>query len=172
MTVYAHRAGPFRQAGLTWFEFWVVAAVLAVLTGSLFTALLYYEELGEATVVQVTVRNIRSGMRFQIADKLTQGRAWDLVSMVEANPLAWVASSPDGYVGEVRNADIGLLPGGSWFFDTDRAELGYIPKLTFHLWVPIGQPTLLRWKVRAIRSDVPWEVEGLRLDSVSPYRWF
>ena len=172
MNTYAHRARSFRQAGVTWFEFSVVASLLAVLAGSLLTALLYYEELGEATVVQLTVRNLRSGMRYQIADKLTQGRAWDLVSMVQANPLAWVESSPDGYVGEVRSADIVLLPKGSWFFDTDRDELGYIPKLSFHLVMALSQSTILRWQVRALKSDVPWEVEGLMLVPISPYEWF
>ncbi len=172
MPLWTHRQVRVRQTGLTWLEFSVVAAVLSVLAGSLLAALLYYQELGEATVVQLTVRNIRSGMRYQIAEKLTQGRAWELARMVGANPLAWVASSPDGYVGLVRNADVRSLPKGSWFYDTDRAELGYIPKLSFHLSVARGQPTILRWQVRALKSDVPWEVEGLMLVPVSPHEWF
>ena len=172
MTLWTHRQVRVRQAGLTWLEFSVVAVVLSVFAGSLLTALLYYEELGEAAVVQLTVQNVRSGLRYQIAERLVQGRAWDMGELLRANPLSWVASSPDGYVGSVRNADIGSLPKGSWFYDIDRAELGYIPRLTSHLSMERGEPMLLRWQIKALRSDVPREVEGLMLVSVSPYRWF
>ena len=172
MTLWTRRQVRVRQAGLTWLEFSVVAVVLSVFAGSLLTALLYYEELGEAAVVQLTVQNVRSGLRYQIAERLVQGRAWDMGELLRANPLSWVASSPDGYAGSVRNAEVGSLPKGSWFYDADRAELGYIPKLTFHLTVERGEPMLLRWRMTALRSDVPWEVEGLMLVTVSPYRWF
>ena len=74
MGPYGYRGGNIRQTGLSWLEFSVVASVLAVLAGSLLTALLYYEELAEATVVQLTIENIRSGLRYQIADRLVAGR--------------------------------------------------------------------------------------------------
>jgi hypothetical protein len=172
MALWTQRQAGVRPAGLRWLEFSVVAVVLSVFAGSLLTALLYYEELGEAAVVQLTVYNIRSGLRYQIADRIVQGRAWDMGELLRANPMSWVASSPDGYVGSVRNADIASLPKGSWFYDIDRAELGYVPKLTFHLAVESGEPLPLRWRMTALRFDVPWEVEGVMLVSVNPYRWF
>ena len=172
MRAWTYRPVRIRQTGLSWLECSVVAALLAILAGSLLTALLYYEELGEAAVVQLTVQNVRSGLRYQIADRLIQGRARDMGELLRVNPLSWVARSPEGYVGSVANAEIGSLPKGSWFYDTDRAELGYIPKLRFHLSVERGEPTILRWRMRALKSDVPWEVEGLSLDPVNPYVWF
>jgi hypothetical protein len=166
------RQPTLHQTGLSWLEFSVVSAVLSLLLGVLLTGLLYYEELGEAAVVQLTVQNVRSGLRYQIADRLVQGRAWDMGELVRANPLSWVESSPEGYVGSVQNADIRSLPKGSWFYDVDRAELGYLPKLDFHLSVEHGNVVMLRWRIEALRSDVPWEVEGLRLVSLTPYQWF
>jgi hypothetical protein len=170
MTPWTHRQGRICQAGLTWLEFSVVSVLLSVFAGSLLTALLYYEELGEAAVVQLTVQNVRSGLRYQIAERLIQGREREMGELLRANPLSWVANSPDGYVGSVRSADIRSLPKGSWFYDIDRGELGYVPKLSFHLSVERSEP--LRWRIEALRSDVPRRVEGLMLVSVNPYRWF
>lgn len=169
MGAYAHRGGRFRQTGLTWFELSVVASVLA---GSLLTALLYYEELAEATVVQLTIENIRSGLRYQIADRLVAGRTPEIGPLLGANPVSWLERSPDGYVGIVRTGSVRSLPAGSWFYDIDRGEIGYVPTLSFHLVAEPGGRAILRWRMQALRSPTPGEVEGLTLAVVTPYRWF
>jgi len=172
MGAHAHRGRHIRQTGLTWIEFSVVASVLAVLAGSLLTALLYYEELAEATAVQLTVQNIRSGLRYQIADRLVAGRSPQIGQLLGANPVSWLERSPDGYVGIVRTGSVRSLPGGSWFYDIDRGEIGYVPKLSFHLAAEPGERAILRWRMQALRSPAPGEAEGLMLVAVTPYRWF
>ncbi len=172
MGAHAHRGGQFWQTGLTWLEFSVVASVLAVLAGSLLTALLYHEELAEATVVQLTIQNIRSGLRYQIADRLVAGRTSEIGQLLGANPLSWLERSPDGYVGGVPAGSVRSLPAGSWFYDIDRGEIGYVPKLSFHLVAESGGRAILRWRMQALRSATPSEVEGLMLVTVTPYRWF
>ena len=172
MGAYAHRGGHIRQTGLTWLEFSVVASLLAVLAGSLLTALLYYEELAEATVVQLTIENIRSGLRYQIADRLVAGRTPEIGQLLGANPVSWLERSPDGYVGIVRTDSVRSLPAGSWFYDVDRGEIGYVPKLSFHLVAEPGGRAILRWRMQALRSPTPGDVEGLMLVMVTPYRWF
>jgi hypothetical protein len=172
MRAHLHRGRPIRQTGITWFESSVVASVLAVLVGSLFTALLYYEELAEATVVQLTIENIRSGLRYQIADRLIAGRTPEIGQLLDANPVSWLERSPDGYVGIVRTASVGVLPAGSWFYDVDRGEIGYVPKLSFHLAAAPGGRAILRWRMQALRSPTAREVEGLALVAATPYRWF
>lgn len=172
MGAYADRGGHIRQAGLTWLEFSVVASVLAVLAGSLLTALLYYEELAEATVVQLTIENMRSGLRYQIADRLVAGRTPEIGQLLRANPVSWLQRSPEGYVGIVPAYSVRSLPAGSWFYDADRGEIGYMPKLSFHLAAEHGERAILRWRMQALRSSTPAEVEGLALVSVTPYRWF
>lgn len=164
--------GHIRQTGLTWLEFSVVASVLAVLAGSLLTALLYYEELAEATVVQLTIQNIRSGLRYQIADRLVAGRTPEIGALLGANPISWLERSPDGYAGIVRTDSVPSLPAGSWFYDMDRGEVGYVPKLTFHLAAEPAGRVILRWRMQALRTPTPGEVEGLMLVTVAPYRWF
>lgn len=172
MGAYAHRGGYIRQTGLSWIEFSVVASVLAVLAGSLLTALLYYEEMAEATAVQLTIENIRSGLRYQIADRLVAGRTQEIGRLLRDNPVSWLERSPDGYVGMVRTGSVQSLPAGSWFFDIDRHEIGYVPRLSFHLVVQPPGPAILRWRMQALRSSSPSEVEGLALVTVTPYRWF
>jgi hypothetical protein len=172
MRTRTYRQGLARERGLTWLEFSVVVVVLSVLAGTLLTALLYYEELAEAAVVQLTIQNIRSGLRYQIADRLTGGRTSSMGELLDANPLSWVEGSPAGYVGSVRTADIRSLPKGSWYYDVDRDEIGYIPKRSSYLSVEGSEAGSLRWRVKALRSGKPWEVEGLMVVAVTPYRWF
>ncbi|MBI4293701.1 MAG: hypothetical protein HY661_19665 [Betaproteobacteria bacterium] len=164
---------PLRQAGITLLEFSVVAAVLVTIAGSLLTALLYYEELAEAMVVKMTVQNIRSGLRYQIADRLVAGRTREMGQLLRDNPVSWLDSLPEGYVGSVRSDAVPSLPAGSWFYDVDRGEIGYVPKLSFYLAMePPESDKILRWRMQALRLSPPWEVEGLMLVTVSPYRWF
>jgi len=156
---------------MTWLEFSSVVGVLSVLAGSLLTASFYYEELSEAAVVQLTIENIRSGLRYQIANRLVAHRATSMGELLGANPVSWVESAPAGYVGTVRNADVRALPRGSWFYDVDLAEFGYKPKLSFHLSIGPGEPILL-WQVKALKTNMPREPEGLMIVAVTPYRWF
>lgn len=168
--VCVHRVGRVEQTGLAWLEFSVVAAVLSLLAGSLLTALLYYEELAEAAVVQLTVLNIRSGLRYQIADRLVKGRTAEIAQLLTANPVAWLEKPPDGYVGVVRTAGVESLPRGSWFYDSDRGEIGYVPRLSLHLTVASAGEAILRWRVEALKAPAPGEAEGLMLVTVSTYR--
>ena len=170
MEAHARRGGHIRQTGLSWLEFSVVASVLAVLAGTSLTALLYYEELAEATAVQLTIENMRSGLRYQIADRLVAGRT--IGQLLEANPVSWLERSPDGYVGIVRTGSVRSLPAGIWFYDIDRGEIGYVPKLSFHLVWETGERSNLRWRMQALRTSAPKEVEDLTLVAVTPYRWF
>ena len=172
MGARTYRSGRTAQAGLSWLELLIVAGVLGAFAGSLLTALLYYEELAEAAVVQLTVRNIRSGLRYQIADRLVQGRDAEMVQLLTANTVVWLESPPSGYAGSVRSDDVGTLPQGSWFYDVDRDEIGYIPRHSVFLVIESGGQRILRWQVRALKMPSPLEVEGLMLVSVTPYRWF
>ena len=172
MDAWANRGNRIKQSGLSWIEFSVATALLAVFAGSLLTALLYYEELAEAAVVQLTVQNIRSGLRYQVADRLVQGRTSELAQLLEANPVTWLERPPEGYVGNVRTTDVRALQPGSWFYDVDLDEVGYLPRHSAYLSVAAGGAAILRWKARALRLRTQGEVEGLMLVSLTPYRWF
>jgi general secretion pathway protein G len=156
--------------GLTRLEFSVIAAIMAVVAGSLLSALLYYEELGEKTEVQLTILNVRAGLRYQVSDRMMNGRMNELRELGDANPIAWLQQAPPGYAGELRSSEAESLPRGSWYFDAEARELRYSPRLRNFL---ASDSRWLRWRVvklaSAGRSD---RIESLALNEVEPIPWF
>jgi len=167
-------SGPRLQRGVTWVEFAVRAAIVGIVATVLSTIALYYLELGEKTEVQLTIMNMRSGLRQQIAERLFQGRTSELATLAGANPMQWLERPPENYGGELRSADAERLGGARWYFDVERRELRYRPRLRGHL-----NPDLqvLRWRVAPVygapRSlEKLGAIESLSLVEIDHYQWF
>jgi general secretion pathway protein G len=145
--------------------------VFVSLAAFLLAGLLRYQELGEKTAVDLTLLNIRSGVRHQIADKMIHGREAELEQVLRANPVNWLERPPAGYAGEVAGSRVRSLERGSWFYDVERGELGYVPRLNFHLAFEPEAEGTLRWRTSAVRSK-NGGVEDLSLVPVARYSWF
>jgi len=159
-----------QKLGLTLLEFAIWAAIVAVLSGLFLGAVLYYEELGEKTEVELTILNIRSGLRYQVAERMFRGRMNELAALSTANPVQWLERPPADYEGERRDAQDGSIGKGRWYFDIDGRELRYRPRLRDHL---SPEAKFLRWRVVPIYgSGKRRAVESLALVNVEPYRWF
>ncbi len=118
------RARP--QAGRGWLEFAVSAVLLSVLTALLLQALLRQQEIAERTAVEMTVMNMRSGLRYRIAELILADRTAEIAALAGANPVGWLARPPEGYLGETDAAELLLAQSpGTWRFDTARRELVY-----------------------------------------------
>jgi len=63
-----------KSAGATLLEFAVAASVLGVLAFVLLDRMTYYQALAEKTTVEMTVINMRSGLRYKVAEMLMHGR--------------------------------------------------------------------------------------------------
>jgi hypothetical protein len=151
-------------------EFAVSAAVCAVLAGLFLGVLLYYQELGEKTEVELTVLNIRSGLRYRVADRMMNGNLNELAVSIAGNPVRFLATPPAGYVGELRDYASDAVGKGSWYFDLEQKELRYRPRLRSHLSPDLP---LLRWRVAPVyASGGTKRLESLKLVNVEPYRWF
>jgi hypothetical protein len=85
---------PRSQRGSGWFEFAVAAVLLSVLAAILVRQLVEYQALAEQTAVDLTLRNLRSGLRWQVAERLLRGRAGELAGLEGANPVAWLERPP------------------------------------------------------------------------------
>jgi Tfp pilus assembly major pilin PilA len=158
------------QRGLTRVEFAVSAAVCAVLAGLLLGVVLYYQELGEKTEVDLTILNIRAGIRYRVADRMMNGNLNELAASIAGNPVHFLATQPAGYVGELRDHASDPVGKGSWYFDLEQRELRYRPRLRSHLSPDLP---LLRWRVAPIyASGGTKRLESLTLVNVEPYRWF
>jgi hypothetical protein len=157
------------QRGLTRVEFVVTAAVFAVLAGLFLGVVLYYQELGEKTEVELTVLNIRAGLRYRVADRMMNGNMNELAASIAGNPVRFLAAPPAGYVGELRGYASDPVAKGSWYFDLEQKELRYRPRLRSHLSPDLS---LLRWRVAPVFASGTKRLESLTLVNVEPYRWF
>ena len=163
--------GKSRRAGFSLLELPVAIGVIALFAGALLTVMLYYQELAEKTAVELTLLNMRSGVRYQIADKMIHGREAELEQVLSSNPVNWLDQPPPGYVGEIAGEAAAYPQAGEWFFDTARRELGYVPRLSFHLSFASPSERALRWRIRGNRSK-KGDIQDLSLVSVTSYTWF
>ncbi len=115
------------QAGRSWLEFAVSAALLSLLAGLLLQALLRQQEIAERTAVEMTIMNMRSGLRNRIAELILTERTAEIGTLAGANPVVWLVRPPEGYLGETGadGAPPPAQPSGTWRFDSARRELVY-----------------------------------------------
>jgi hypothetical protein len=158
-----------RQGGLTVFEAAVALGVIAVFACFLLTALLRAQEMAERTAVQMTVMNLRSALRLQMAHYVINGQEAELTTLVGANPIRWT-DPPPGYLGELADVKESETKPGSWYFDSGRRELVYSPNLDSALArSPSGSQTL-RWRIRA--GTQSGMLRGINLVATEQISWF
>ena len=63
-----------RQRGFTIFELVVVIVIASVLAIILLNRLWYYQEIAEKTAMEMTVMNMRSGLRLRIAELMMRDK--------------------------------------------------------------------------------------------------
>ena len=162
---------PRYSRGASKLELVVVTIILVVLSAWLVHTMRFYQELTEKTVIESTISNLRSGLRFKIADLILKGTAEKQAGLARSNPVLYAESPPKGYLGEMRAP--GDLPPGSWYYEQDKAELVYIPVLKSNLSLADGsQPARLRlrWQIKSAGG----ELGGVSVDIelLTPYQWF
>lgn len=137
--------------GSRWLSLAVAWAVIAVLAGLLFVALQDMEERAEAMMVEITLRNIRTGLMMAKGEAILAGREADIARWAGRNPVDWLAAPPAGYEGECRAA--GSPAGGGWCFDAGRRELRYRPSRD-RLQLADGREggEVLRWRTSAEKA--------------------
>jgi len=160
-----------RQCGLSKLEFLLVLAVIAVLLLVALEQMKEVQELSEEMVVEATLRNISSGLRYAMAEDIIHGTEGRIAERVGGNPVRWLDQPPAGYLGEFP-ATPEPLPAGAWVFDSTRRELCYRPKLFKHL-VIAGDGQLLRWRIESVAaSPASARVSAVRVAAVQVYSWF
>jgi general secretion pathway protein G len=120
------RACPVRdgQCGATFVEFAVAIALIAIFVGVLMERALYYQEYAEKTAMEMTAKNIRTGLRYKVADLILDNRMAEISTLADENPLNVLAEKPPNYLGELDSAPM-VDPKGQWYFDRRNRELVY-----------------------------------------------
>ena len=121
MRVFPVRGG---QCGASFVEFAVSMALMGIFVGVLLERALYYQEYAEKTAMESTAQNIRTGLRYKVADLILANRVSEIATLADENPMNWLAERPPNYLGELDSAPMDE-PKGQWYFDKGKRELVY-----------------------------------------------
>lgn len=117
---------PRGQRGYSLFELVCVILIVSVLLLVLLDRTLRYQAMAEKTAMEVTIMNMRSGLRLRVAELMMAERTNELGGLVQDNPIHWLEAPPANYLGEIHNPQRSRLPVNTWHFDPDRRELVYL----------------------------------------------
>lgn len=164
---------PEKQTGSTLLELAVAGAVIGIIVTVFLSHMLRYQEVAEKTVMETTVINMRTGLKWRMAELMVKDRMQDLGAVAQENPIDWLAAPPANYVGQL--ADPAAAPPGSWYYDIGSRQLVYRPDRSRHLRPGPGGEKLIRFRVTATthpgENGAPPRVEGVTLSAVVPYDW-
>lgn len=125
-------------------EFCVLSALIAVFGVLLLRALVDLQDEAERLAVDLTIRNMNSGLALQQAERIMSGRENTLRELVAQNPVDWLKNAPDGYIGEATCDE--RLHEGQWAWGVARKTLYYRPKQANWL-AGQGSGPCLTWRV-------------------------
>ena len=120
-----------------------MVAVIGVISWLGLERLTNLQVLGEKTVVETTILNIQTGLRYAMAEHVIRGEEQRIVEMAGSNPVQWLEKLPQEYVGECA----GEHAAGSWCFDLGSRELRYRPRLDLGLQPTRPEPGVLSWRI-------------------------
>jgi prepilin-type N-terminal cleavage/methylation domain-containing protein len=170
------RVYPRRGAGLTLIELVIVVCIIGILAAVVLNRLRFYQEAAEKAAMEHTLGALKSALQLRVAALLLRGEERNIKSLAGANPFGWLAEAPNSYRGEFVAAQP-VVPSGSWYFDSARKEIVYVPDLDDHLERLADGSKRLRFRVRLdfeLSEGGPGrkQITEMRIEPVSPYVWF
>ena len=165
------------QRGFSLFELVAVIAIVGVFGGVLLQRMLYLQEYAEMTAMDLTVANLRTGLRYKTGDLLIRDKVSEIATLADENPIKWLENTPENYLGEFDGKpDTDLR--GKWFFDKTRHELVYTVNNRRHFLPASDHDYALNWQ--AVRLEAKEEnvsgskgkVQWVALVQTAGGRWF
>jgi len=166
-----------RQAGFSLFEFVAAIVIVGVFGAVLLQRMLYLQEYAEMAAMDLTVANMRTGLRYKTGDLLIRDKMSEIATLADENPVDWLQNPQENYLGEFDLQPESDLR-GKWYFDKTRRELVYTVNNKRHFVPASDQDYALRWHAvrlpaneednSAGKSDVQW----VELVQVAGGHWF
>ena len=157
-----------------WFQGAVVLVILGGLALWLLNALEDAKEAVERQNVELSIRQIRTGLQLAKGLELIQQRKINVAAWVGMNPIDWMAAPPRGYHGECPAQEARDLLIDEWCFDVRSRELLYRPRHAEHL-SRVGAGVLgempceyLRWHVVRVNEG---DFADVRFEAANNCRW-
>jgi hypothetical protein len=165
------------QRGFSLFGLVAAIAIVGVFGGVLLHRMLYLQEYAEMTAMDLTVANLRTGLRYKTSDLLMRDKVSEITTLADENPIDWLENHPENYLGEFDlKPDTDLR--GKWYFDKTRHELVYTINNRRHFLPASDQDYALRWhavRLRAKEESISGSKSNLQwvaLIQVAGGRWF
>ena len=161
-------------AGSHWLLGWFAVGLIAVFSLWLFSALSAAQTMAEKMVVELTVQNMRTGLKIAMGEAVISMRDSEIAGWVGSNPIRWLATPPVGYRGGCPTRD--EISEGDWCFEDSSGNLVYRPRDREGLKLLQNNGgdgrLLLRWRVVNVgKEDQRSGFAGLRVENVTPYSW-
>ncbi len=166
-----------RQRGVSFLELVVCMALMGIFVSVLLERAFYYQEYAEMTAMVSTAENIRTGLRFKVADLILGDRVSEIQTLADENPLNWLVDRPPNYLGELDSVPLDE-PKGQWYFDKRNRELVYTVNNRRHFSPSAYQDFSVRYRAMRVSAgavtDSSPNVAGtwVSLVLVSEYAWF
>ena len=145
------------------FEFGAAVVLIAALGLALLAALKSLQDEGERLAVELTIRNMNSGLFLLQAERVAAGRVEALRELAEQNPVDWLRSAPTGYVGEQGCPE--ALAAGQWCWNPAQHQLYYFPQGGNWLKNGAGAPWLT-WRVVSSQHPQLFRPGSFRLQAI------
>ncbi len=112
----------------------------------------YYQEYVEKAAMEMTVANMRTGLRYRIADLILTNRLSEIPTLADENPVNWLAEPPENYLGEFDSPPRDGTA-GKWFFDKRNKELVYTVNNRRHFVPNEGRVFTIRYRAARIQGQ-------------------
>ena len=113
-------------AGISRFEFAVVVIVFGLVMMVLLERLALVRKEGDRAGMEALLVNLRSALYGKVVALQAQGRDGDIGALAGANPMQWLQSRPQNYLGELDQKAAELATAGQWYFDVKQHKLVYV----------------------------------------------
>lgn len=164
--------------GFTLLELMVAISIIAVLAGTLFNRVWFYQEQAEKAAMEQVAGALQSALILKYGRLLIDGDTDDVKNFTTENPINWLMKMPPNYVGEFFAPTPGAVSPGNWAFDLKNRELVYAPAHVEYLtpgsngykWVRYH--THLQYETLAgSKGKGAQALTGLLFEPVEPYEW-